>query len=164
MAPSTLLSCRPLFTRAPHRHSLNHLPFRLHYNPLFFRPFCCSTSSVTPRPTFPGKCRSCCRRYPLTSWRPCHSTLTKVKFHLLRRSVNHNSPNSNLAAVVIQYRYRRSTKSPTRWCYREPSNRVCPWVDGEPSTRTSFARTPIPLHLVPPHPNTFIPRCDFCRR
>ena len=26
-----------------------------------------------------------------------------------------------------------------------------PGVDGEPSTRTSFARTPIPLHLVPPH-------------
>jgi hypothetical protein len=28
-----------------------------------------------------------------------------------------------------------------------------PGVDGEPSTRTSFARTPIPLHLVPLHPS-----------
>jgi len=27
-----------------------------------------------------------------------------------------------------------------------------PGVDGEPSTRSSFARTPIPPHLVPPHP------------
>ena len=28
-----------------------------------------------------------------------------------------------------------------------------PGADGEPSTRTSFARTPIPLHLVPHHPS-----------
>ncbi|KAH9991071.1 hypothetical protein BJV77DRAFT_1009835 [Russula vinacea] len=32
-----------------------------------------------------------------------------------------------------------------------------PGVDGEPSTRTSFARTPIPLHLVPPQPPTLSP-------
>jgi hypothetical protein len=32
-----------------------------------------------------------------------------------------------------------------------------PGVDGEPSTRTSFARTPIPLHLVPPHPSPSSP-------
>jgi hypothetical protein len=32
-----------------------------------------------------------------------------------------------------------------------------PGVDGEPSTWTSFARTPIPLHLVPPHPSPSSP-------
>jgi hypothetical protein len=32
-----------------------------------------------------------------------------------------------------------------------------PGVDGEPPTRTSFARTPIPLHIVPPQPSPSSP-------
>jgi hypothetical protein len=90
---------------------------------------------------------------PRSRRQPSLSTGGPPKAQLGGAGKNYRPPSPN--AVALENAAAQNQKS-KKTVVNLPRESV-PGVDGEPSTRTSFARTPIPLHLVPPQPSILSP-------
>ena len=91
--------------------------------------------------------------HPRSRRQPSLSTGGPPKAQLGGAGKNYRPPSPTAAAVENAAAQNQKAKKPI---VNLPKESI-PGADGEPSTRTSFARTPIPLHLVPPQPSTSSP-------
>jgi hypothetical protein len=91
--------------------------------------------------------------HPRSRRQPSLSTGGPPKAQLGGAGKNYRPPSPTAVAVANAPAQNQKSKKAV---VNLPKESV-PGIDGEPSTRTSFARTPIPLHLVPPQPSTSSP-------
>ncbi|KAH9992519.1 hypothetical protein BJV74DRAFT_962454 [Russula compacta] len=86
---------------------------------------------------------------PRSRRQPSVSTAGPPKAQLGGAGKNYRPPSPTANALANATAQNQKTKKTIVNLPKETT----PGVDGEPSTRTSFARTPIPLHLVLPQPS-----------